>query len=287
MNLGFTYHRPGYFPLFSKAALVRGTETGYVATTIYPLFYKQVVIEWVIPPHWGNCKFNIYRAETDAGPWRRVTNTPVIGNYYKDPVVKDFSKFMNGWYIVEVILPDGRMVQSPPATWEQKRRNWVELRAKEIERRESLLLEKFTGVRSLIFRRKQFGLRCRECWDYETEKLTKDHCKTCMGTSFDGGYFPGFETLFQYDQTPNEIAMEEPGMMESNNLHAWTISFPKIEVQDVILRVPDWKIFRVERAVYTELQTKAVRQIAQLTELSKESIEFELTKQAMPVAYTT
>jgi hypothetical protein len=285
MALGFTFHLPGYFPSFFNLPLVKTVETGYIDTTIYPSFYKHVVVEYSIPSHWGNCLFDIYRGESQAGPWEKITPTPITGNFFKDTGTMDFSKFMQGWYLVECQLPDGRRIQGPASTWQNKRNNWVELRAREIERRETILLEKFTGVKTLVFRRKQFGMRCRECWDLQTEKITKDNCKTCLGTSFDGGYNPGFETLFQYEPANNEVVLEERGKLEPSIIPAWTISYPHVEPEDVVVRVPDWKVFRVNHTQSTELQTKSVRQTVALVELSKESIEFELTKQAMPENY--
>lgn len=285
MSLGFTYHSPGYYPGFFQLPLTRTVETSYITATVYPSFYKHIVIEYSVPPHWGACLFDVYRAESDVGPWSKITNSPTSSNYVKDETVRDFSKFMSGWYLVECQLPDGRRIQSPPVTWQNTRLRWVELRAKEIERRETILLEKFTGVKTFVFRRKSFGLRCTECWDAQIEKVRKDHCKTCLGTSFTGGYFPGFQTLFQYEPTPNTAVKEARGTVETNTLSAWTISSPKLEMFDIILRVPDWKIFRIEQAVSTELQTVEVRQTVQLIELAKDSIEFQLAQQAMPADY--
>jgi hypothetical protein len=285
MALDFRLHLPGFYPSFTQLPLVRSVETGYVSTTIYPTFYKHITVEFSIPGHWGECVFDIYRAETNIGPWVKITDTPITGNYFKDVHTRDFSKFMNGWYIVEVQLPDGRRVQGPPTTWHNKRSNWVELRAKEIERRETLLLEKFVGIKSLVFRRKHFGMRCPNCWNDAIEKVTQDHCPICLGTSFNGGYFSGFETLFQYDQVTQAPQLEYRGRLEPNTITAWTISFPEIEVFDLILRVPDWRMFRVDALQNTELQTATVRQIVTLTELAKESIEYKLASQAMPEGY--
>ena len=286
MALGFTFHLPSYYPSFYNLPLVRTVETGYITTTVYPTFYKHIVVEYSIPSHWGNCLFNIYRAESDVGPWEKLTPAPISGTFFKDENTHDYSLFMNGWYIVEVQLPDGRLIQGPATTWQNKRRKWVELRAAEIQRRETLLLEKFTGVKTFFFRRRNYGMRCPECWDPQTEKVTKDHCKTCLGTSFNGGYFPGFETLFQYEPTPNDAQLDYRGRVENNQVPAWTISYPQVEVFDVLLRVPDWKIYRIEHVLSTELQAVPLRQVVNLLELPKESIEYQLAKQAMPSNYT-
>jgi hypothetical protein len=58
-----------------------------------------------------------------------------------------------------------------------------------------------------------------------------------------------------------------------------------IETFDIVLRIPDSKIYRVDSIANTELQTKTVRQMLTLTELAKTSIEYELAKQAIPTKY--
>jgi hypothetical protein len=172
-------------------------------------------------------------------------------------------------------------------TWIQPRSGWVELRAKEIQRREMILLSKFTGVKSLIFRRKHYGKRCSNCWDFASERVTKDHCQVCLGTSFEGGYFTGFETLIQYDVTNNTSAFNYKGRDEKNTINGWTISVPIVDTFDLVLRVPDMSLYRVDYGQVTELQTQTVRQVLQLTELPKDSIEFKLASAAIPEGYLT
>ena len=91
--------------------------------------------------------------------------------------------------------------------------------------------------------------------------------------SFQGGYFIGLETMMQYDPTPNNPAFGYQGRVEPNNIIAWTIDYPDINAFDIIMRIPDQKIYRVESKQTTELQTVPVRQILQLTELALEMRE--------------
>lgn len=285
MALGFTLQLPGYFPAYQQVGFTARAQSGFVFTTVYPLFYKHVVVEFKVPIEWGACKFDVFRSESDIGPWRRITPTPVSGTFFTDLETKDFSKFKNGWYMVECVLPDGRRTRGDPTTWENKRSNWVEIRAQEITRREKILLQKFTGVRSLVFRRKTYGARCPNCWNPQTEQITKDHCKVCLGTSFNGGYFDGLETLIQYEPTPNDAVLSYQGKVEPNQIQAWTIASPSLEVFDLVLRVPDMRLYRIDKLADTELQTVQVRQIMILTELDKESIEFQLVNQILPTEY--
>jgi hypothetical protein len=160
------------------------------------------------------------------------------------------------------------------------------IRAAEITRRETILLDKFVGVDSLIFRKKYFGQRCPNCYNEDIEKVTKDHCLTCLGTSFIGGYFPGMLTKMCYEISPNNTQLTYLGKLETNQTSAWTISSPALMTHDLILRIPDYSLFRIESINQTELQTVQVRQVVQITELSKNSVEMNLINSVVPSTYT-
>ena len=255
--------------------------TAAIKVTLQVIFLKEVIVEWVVPRSW-DCTFNIYYSLNEQGPYTKVNVTQVSGNYFRDIEAKADSKYRSYFYIVEAVFQTGQKTKSFPVTWENKRSSWVELRAKEIQRRESLLLTKFTGVDSYIFKKRIFGQRCNNCWDTELEKVTWDHCPVCLGTSFKGGYFPGFKTKLQYEPTPNQSILSSQGVLEQNTIPAWTIDYPRIDTFDIILRIPDFSMYRVNSIQTTELQTALVRQMLQLTELDKESIEFNLATAAIP-----
>jgi hypothetical protein len=156
------------------------------------------------------------------------------------------------------------------------RRKWVAIRAEEIQRRENILLTRFNGVKSYVFRRKTYGERCPDCWSYTAEKIIKDHCSTCMGTGFKGGYFEPATCYINYDPSQNPVVKTYFGTFEPNQISAWTISLPEIHPEDVIIRTGNWDVYRVDALLPTELQTNTVRQIMKLTQLSRDDIENEL-----------
>ncbi len=51
---------------------------------------------------------------------------------------------------------------------------------------------------------------------------------------------------------------------------------------DIIVRHGEWDLWRIDNTARTELQSKLVRQMVQLTELSKHSIEYELLTKNIP-----
>lgn len=264
---------------------ITNIETPFLKVSVFPIFYKHNVIEWEIPGEWGSCKFDVYRSDVEKGPWKKITVEPVSSYFIKDREVPEVTKFMSMYYLVECILPDNRRVKSEVTTWENKQSSFALLRAKEIQRRESILLSKFVGVDTIFFRRKRFGKKCPVCWDSTSEDLIMDKCPSCFGTGFEGGYWGGYNTLLQYDPTPSSAEFSYQGLVERNVITAWTIANPKIESLDIIYRVPDRKLYRVGQKQTTELQAVEIRQMLQLVEIGTTKAEQELVKRLLPDEY--
>ena len=270
---------------------VNSAENPSFDISIYPSWYKQIGLEWQVPPEFGNCVFNVYFSPTEAGPFEKLNLTPITGTFFADTTTQEYSKFERGWYIVEAILLDnnGMQLRSKPATWDYTQTDWVKLRSIEIQRREYILLERFVGVKSYLFRRKTYGKRCTSCWNSTIEQVTNDHCPVCIGTSFEGGYFDPVSLRVQYETTPSEKTRVYYGKLESNQIGGWTISMPVVNSDDIIVREGDWAMYRVDRAIGTELQINTVRQIMTLTQLAKNDVEYQLIKRRLdgfPVEYT-
>jgi hypothetical protein len=257
---------------------------GNLAVKLYPQWYKQISVEWSVPAEFGQCLFDVYFAQTEDGPFEKLNATPIDGTFLMDTTSNEYSKFDKGWYVVEAILVDkgNAKLRSAPQTWETAQRNWVTIRSNEIQRREYWLLSKFVGVKSYLFRKKSYGKRCPACWNAETEQVMDDHCPVCIGTSFEGGFFAPAPLFLQYETTPNERVKTYFGKMEANQIGAWTVSLPVVNSEDVIVRIGDWNMYRVDKIMTTELQANTVRQLFTLTQLAKGDVEYQLIKRQLP-----
>jgi hypothetical protein len=282
-----------YFPLFGKKQLTQpNAVSGNFTITTFPFWYKQITLEWAIPTDWGSCRFNVYKAQTEDGEYSLLNPTqldPSI-NFFKDKADTSYSKIFRSWYKVEAVLSSGKRIQSLPVTWGNKRTSSLaDLRSQEVQRREWLLLRKFVGVESYLFRRKTYGQRCTNCWHPQLEKIVKDDCSVCMGSSFEGGYFKGVSTLLQYEPVPGKLSLEYFGKYEPGETSAWTIAFPEIRPRDLVYKPSTGALYMIQDWADTELQTVTVRQILKLIELPKFSPEFKLISRdgLIPTAYQT
>jgi hypothetical protein len=258
--------------------------SGNISVKIYPRWFKHIAVEWSVPADWGNCNFNVYFSEAEDTDFQKLTASPIHGTYLLDGESKEYRKFNRGFYVVEAILLDkgNAAIRSKATTWRTSQSDWVYLRSTEIQRREQILLRKFNGSKSYLFRRKTYGARCPDCWDKEVEKITRDNCPTCIGTGFSGGYFEPAPLYINYDASPNSLVRTYFGKFEPNEVGGWTISLPEIRPDDVVVRVGDWNVYRVEGVSPTELQSNPVRQMLKFTQLSKGDVENELVTRNLP-----
>jgi hypothetical protein len=258
--------------------------TSCVDIKVYPQWFKAVTVEWSVPASFGRCLFNVYFSPVQDEDFVKLNATPLTGTSFADTTSKEYSIFNKGYYVVEAILQDKNnlTVKSEPASWHSHQRNWVTLRSIEIQRREYWLLSRFVGISSYLFRRKNYGERCKTCWDFITEQVTRDNCPVCIGTGFQDGYFEPVKIFLQYDPTPNNLTKNYIGQDEENIIGAWTISMPDVRLGDVLIRDGSWEGYEVTKIATTELQGNVVRQMLTLTQLHKGAVEFQLVSRNLP-----
>lgn len=259
-----------------------GTQNSNLVVTVYPHWYEQVSVEWKIPTEWAGSKFHVYFSSGGQEAYSRLTTAPISNQFFRDSDSQEYRKTREGRYVVEAILPfTSEVVRSYPTTWENRRRDRVEKIANEIQRREYMLLSKFSGAKSFFFRKKTYGIRCPRCWNVKAEHVMDDNCEVCYGTSFEGGYYDPIPVFMQYDPSTANKKKTYSGNIEPNIINAWTISMPEMSSDDVVVRSMDWNIYKVIEVNPTELQTQPVRQVLSITQLAKDDIESKLTSRAI------
>lgn len=255
-----------------------------IQVNVYPQWFNQVSLSWTVPAQFGECIYNVYFSSSEDSGFQKLNATPITETFYSDTTTEEFRKWNRGFYVVEAILTQKNNVtiRSKPESWEAVQRNWVSIRATEIQRREYWLLSRFVGIKSYLFRVKTFGKRCPYCWNPHLEVVLDDRCVHCAGTSFENGYYNASPFYAQYDPTNNSELKGYFGVAEPNQVPAWTISIPEIRTGDVIVRTGSWNVYRVDRITPTELQGNTVRQMMLLTELAKRDIEYILIGRNLP-----
>ncbi len=269
-----------YSSFFYRGDVKAVIENPHFQVEILPYWFDRATVKWSIPDDWGDCSFNVYRSEAETGPFEKLNSTPMVSLVFSDTTSRKFSKYHQDYYIVEAILHDknNALLRSEPYSWDRQQTRWVELRSIEIQRRFWLMLRKFIGVESIVFKRKTFGRRCNTCWDHRNHKVTNDQCPECYGTGWSGGYLQPYSTLIQYDATPNNVELSAYGRNEPNSIVGMTIAFPNLDDWDIVYRQKDHRFYRIDKVLTTELMTNSVSQRFQLVELPKNYVEYSLVE---------
>lgn len=200
---------------------------------------------------------------TATGEMRLLTAQPTSLTTFVDLETNVSSKYANDYYLVEVILNGVVVGTSEPMACSTKLSGWHALRRQEINRREWILLKRFTGQQTLLLKNVKYGQyesRCPECWDTVNKIVTKDNCQTCYGTSYRGGYYKGIPTYFQYDNYNKVKQLRQDGQYEPSDLSCWGIRVPVVDMDDLLIRTTDMTIYRAAAQLDTELLSNPVRQ---------------------------
>jgi len=268
------------FTGFTEVPVIVGDELGYfdVRINFFPDWFESIRMDWEVPGEMLalNPQFRVLLSENEEGPFRECTPNFFPEPFYTVTNTFDSSKFGREFYILQVKLSDGRILKSSPQVIGNKLPHWQFLRWREMTRREWIMLDKFYGVECVVLRKKDYGTRCSYCWDARAEKVTRDDCEHCYGTSYEGGYYKGISVLLQFNQWAGTKSNTYFGKYEPNQVMAWTMNYPTVRTHDIILRLTDFTIYRVEMIQNTTMMTVPQRQIFKLTQLSKVAIENRL-----------
>ena len=119
------------------------------------------------------------------------------------------------------IFPE-RTISEPGSTQEDRH-----LVAREIVRREALLLRRFNGSFAAFLLRRQSGERCSACWDSTLKRRMRSNCRTCFDTGFTGGYSkPYYGWLFHWDPARSLQLIPMGESKSQKGQDDWTTSYP-------------------------------------------------------------
>mgnify|MGYP001578013870 FL=1 len=174
-------------------------------------------------------------------PWaydnRPVTNTISTPIYYRLKLVDG-----NG----VVYYSQAQVVQ---AYW--TRYDWS--LAKEIIRKETLLLKKKTGVMGWLLKRRYFGERCPDCTDAVTGQVISTECADCFGTGIVGGFYPAFEYWITMNPTQRLSKLtSEQGLLTATVETVRALAYPVASPKDV------WVHGNTNARYYVGGDTKAI-----------------------------
>lgn len=146
---------------------------------------------------------------------------------------------------------------------------------------------KFNGIDLAVLKRRHWGVRCRTCFDLLTKRVTKSKCPVCFGTSFEGGYLTPVRIRGRTGVMNVQTQMTPQGNSDTSKKRFVILCDPAVEAYDIICDVAQNKRYTVELVAHTELRSVPVHQELTVSELARDSAEYQLVidYNAVPAIY--
>jgi len=131
------------------------------------------------------------------------------------------------------------------------------------------------GRESLVYKRRESGQRCPQCWDEIEQRVTTQECPVCYGTGFLGGFYPPIKVLVRYLPTTKQNTVGTQ-LQEYAYCSARVANYPKLEPRDVIYEIGQGRWWMVNVVQPTESERILVSQFLQLHLLDPQNTEHDL-----------
>ncbi len=216
----------------------------------------------------------------DPGPWSFQlqwaahpddefvnVGAPTASFFAVDSNQRHWAKQLNSVYRVVLVADSGNVYTSPQISalegW-----SYRDFRiAREIVRKEYLLLRKFTSARGLLFSQKMWGETCDVCVDPTTGETMDGKCLTCFGTRIVGGFYAPSTLRISLDNPPNDkiARSENRGTVHDMVRMGRFVAIPEITARDFWVDLDDDRRYRIQsRRTVAAIRGRPIVQVAEL-----------------------
>jgi hypothetical protein len=261
-------------------------------TRTTPLFPSAVFIQWdVVPDAPGEFLVDIDRSGSPDGPWEAIGialrdaysfldehfNLPPPENPGAEQAGLNFFSLSRDVYYRVTVTPDGGTAfASAPTPIEPGLDRRTRLLKRKMMRDAGLGFNKLNGIPLAILKRRHWGMRCDYCYDSTLREATIEHCPTCLGTSFEGGYWSPVIIHGRRTPAPVQTQLTSHGDSDVKVLNFVILDYPHIEYKDVIVDLRRNNRYIAQVITSTELRGVPVHQVVSASELGRNSVEFSI-----------
>ena len=207
------------------------------------------------PANWQGYKI-FYNLDTDTG--FDLMNDALIATLYRNDIN----------YVVEeyVDVPQDR------ANHEAK-----ELNVRAALRKQLVEVLEATGIYALVYKKKNTGPHCPDCWDEHYGRRTKEQCTTCFNTGYAGGYYSPYELRLRILSEQLTIAHSDENIVPINQdaVQLLLPVYPILDREDVIIIPVRGEILRVEQAQLNSNKTQQMVLASTITPADIRYIHFK------------
>ena len=250
------------------------------------------LIEWRLNPHFevaqaAHAHFFV-EVSRAAGEWTRLNETPVEDIC----IYVDTARYrcnLDNDIFYRVILDDGtdEYTSEPAATlgvW-----NLHDLLiARDLVRKEYLALKKYNGIEGYLLKRREHGVKCPDCRDWDIDLPTNSHCETCFGTGLTNGFYNAIPFYVNLGGVTSTKDVNEPfGTMDLKPRTGRCVAYPRLGTYDLWADNKNKRY--LVRKVVTEIEIKGRPLVytAIFHELSASRVEYSVPLEQSPPGSST
>jgi hypothetical protein len=265
---------------------------GIHITKITPLYPRKVFFQWDLdnPTENGTYNFRIERSGAPNGPWTLIEPNLANTFNYVDDFTKPAEQADDGrlnllslqrqiYYRVTATPPSGcdnEATSVPHALHNELPLIQAGLRRK-LQYESTIMWRRWNGTKLALLKRRNWGERCKECYDPTTRSALKEFCDTCYGTTFVGGYWDPIVVYGRVHPPHNVTAQTtQRDKQESSNHHVTILDFPIMEDDDIVVELDTNQRHIVRRQSQTELKRHPVHQQLTTSLLARSCVEYQI-----------
>jgi|GEM_PF-4090098 len=199
--------------------------------------YTNNLLQWSFTPDSivpENLKLNIYRSESSGIDGELIDYTMLKSEHSVQEDYQDFNvnKINDRVWYYKLETSDGFLLTQKPTYIKNSPKDKV---IKEIIRRKTLSLNKFTARNFILLKKRTWGEHCSKSWDSTLFRDTNPNCPECFGTGWTGGYFTPipFKAMINAAPKYNQILMF--GEWKPSDVMLYTLNYPLLNCRDVVV----------------------------------------------------
>lgn len=238
------------------------------------------LVQWSVKePAEGILSFDLERAGGPEGPWELVAGGLTDRYAHFDDLTQpenaelhlnQFRFFQAVYYRVTV-----RSVTSAPYEFGPEARGKIGGMRRKAARDVRIANTKFSKMPCVLLKRRVWGKRCPECYDPKTKASTRGGCRTCYGTSFEGGFWAPMSVPAR-QQGPRQAAVGGDPKSDAQKMRLVLPDFPQVNFRDVIVSLRSGDRFEVAEEGETDLQEEPMYQSVVVTELDRSDVRYQI-----------
>ncbi|RKX21348.1 MAG: hypothetical protein DRP45_12420 [Candidatus Zixiibacteriota bacterium] len=226
----------------------------------------------------GPYTFYLEWAEHPDAGWEEVAG-PTSDMVLVDTQQRRFSKLPHSVYRVRLEAASETRYSDPnPLMGNWNRHDF--LLAREVVRREYLLLTRYTGTLGAYLARKQWGSLCSSCADYDTGQPTNAHCTECWGTGITGGYHAASNLYLAEGRTNFRTSRDGArGMVSDQVQAARAVACPFLTAEDLWINLQTDERWAIQsKRTLVEVRGKPLVWDVELRLLPPSDIAYEIPR---------